>query len=84
VDGGFVSEKYADRLGVSLWLCGSQSRNTSHEMSLPNLNQHSALLFQIWEDSYQRVATQQEIYEGPWQRCSLLICMGAGEGPVSH
>lgn len=51
-------------------------------MALPNLNQHSALLFQIWEDSYQRVATQQEIYEGPWQQRSLLICMGAGEGPV--
>lgn len=45
---------------------------------------HTTLLFQIWEDSYQRVATQQEIYEGPWQWCSVLIPMGAGEGPASH
>lgn len=24
-------------------------------------------LFQIWEESYQRVANEQEIYEGPGQ-----------------
>lgn len=50
-----------------MWLCGYWSRSSSLEMSLPHPIQHTALLFQIWEDSYQRVATQQEIYEGPRQ-----------------
>lgn len=33
---------------------------------------HDPFLFQIWEESYQRVANEQEIYEGPghWL-CSL-------------
>lgn len=57
------------RLEALLGVCGCvapRAENTSSEMSPPDLNQHTALLFQIWEDSYQRVATQQEIYEGPW------------------
>lgn len=50
----------------------------------PHLNRHATLLFQIWEDSYQRVATQQEIYEGPWQWLLSVHEHSRGEGTVSH
>lgn len=62
------------------WLCGSGTEATTKEIPLSHLNQHATLVFQIWEDSYQRVATQQEIYEGPWQGLRMLIHMPAGEG----
>lgn len=38
------------------------------------------LFFQIWEDSYQRVATQQEIYEGPRQWLLNVNPRSRGEG----
>ena len=74
---------WADQLAVR-GCVAPRAQTPRREMSLPNPNQPSALLLQIWEDSYQRVATQQEIYEGPSPWCSLLIRMGSGEGPARH
>lgn len=81
VPGGFPLEKCGPDWCV--WLCSSQSRITVSEITPAHLKQHATPLFQIWEDSYQRVATQQEIYEGPWQRLSVLIPIAEGGSPLT-
>lgn len=75
---GFCSWRNVDQIGV----CGCTApgaETLSVKFLLPT-STSTPLFFQIWEDSYQRVATQQEIYEGPRQWLLNVNPHSRGEG----